>query len=329
MSTRVTQTDIARELRVSPTTVSRALDQRWAERGISSQTRSLVVSTALRLGLRHRDAVELPGNDLALVIGPVWPFHQGVFMELPNALIAAAHARGWDVRIITLPEGGSALNPRRLDGVVGALIAHMLVPEIDLLQRVFGSRPIVAVNTPTDAAVDQLVADDRGGMAMMADYLVAQGHRQAIYHTSGYELDAAVLKDRLAALETSTLAIRLHQGESSELAQELAQVRHRVDAPTVVICHSDLVANDLMTCLYELRIRVPDDLSVVAGNDSLILSRLSPPITAVHVPVVAMVQEAVALLAQRIAGDRQPARTVRLNEHLVLRASVAARHAGA
>ncbi len=326
---RVTQAQIAKVLSLSPSTVSRALNERWGALGISRATRDLVLSTITSLGFQHRASLNPVEPDVGLLIGAGWPYHLGVFMELPIALVQAANAHGWGVRILSLPDGGAGeLRPGLLAGIVGIIITHELMIDIDLLRRRLAPVPIVTVNTPTDAELDQVLADDHGGMSLMVEHLLAQGHRHAVYCTSGYEQCAAILHDRLSVVQASGLSVSCFAGEAIELARSLAQARRSgrglSDSPSVVICHSDAVATDLLARLHEVRIRVPDDISVVSGNDSLILSRLAPPVTAVYVPIKEMVHRAVDLLAERQDGDQRPRRLVRLPEHVILRGSVAA-----
>ena len=95
--------------------------------------------------------------------------------------------------------------------------------------------------------------------------------------------------------------------------------------PTVtgVFAGSDLLAAGALQLLYERRIRVPDEMSVI-GFDDTFARHLAPALTTVRQPMFKMGVEAAAL-GMRLAGvRRRQSREVWLSTDLVVRGSTAA-----
>jgi DNA-binding LacI/PurR family transcriptional regulator len=94
-------------------------------------------------------------------------------------------------------------------------------------------------------------------------------------------------------------------------------------AVTAVFAGSDLLASGALQALYERRIRVPDQASVI-GFDDTYAKHLAPPLTTVRQPMFEM-GEAAAKLALHLAGaKRRRRREVWLQTELVARSSTAA-----
>jgi LacI family transcriptional regulator len=68
---------------------------------------------------------------------------------------------------------------------------------------------------------------------------------------------------------------------------------------------------------------VPDDLSVVGFDDTILARTSTPPLTTVHQPIADIGRTAVSTLLRVSAGEPQTTQRVELSTHLVVRASTA------
>lgn len=97
------------------------------------------------------------------------------------------------------------------------------------------------------------------------------------------------------------------------------------ERPTAIFATCDILAAGVLQALYEHGLKVPQDISVV-GFDDTYASYLTPPLTTVEQPVIALGQTAARLaIAALHAGENghQP-RVERLSTRLVVRASTGA-----
>jgi LacI family transcriptional regulator len=91
--------------------------------------------------------------------------------------------------------------------------------------------------------------------------------------------------------------------------------------PTAVLVTGDVFATGVLHALHEARLRVPDDISVVSYDDML-APHLTPPLTAVALPVWEMGRAAFQLALKAIDANEE-SRIVVLPTSLNIRASTA------
>ncbi len=77
---------------------------------------------------------------------------------------------------------------------------------------------------------------------------------------------------------------------------------------TGVVCGSDLMALGAIRAVRARGLRVPEDVSAVGFDDSLLLPHTDPPLTTVRQHVEAMSRHAVSALVEEISGAPQPRR---------------------
>jgi DNA-binding LacI/PurR family transcriptional regulator len=114
--------------------------------------------------------------------------------------------------------------------------------------------------------------------------------------------------------------------KNEDAAYDAAKVLlDRADPPTGVLCFSDVLARGVMRAAEEMRVRIPEDLSVVGFDDNPLAQRMRPALTTVRQDVAEKGRAAAAALIAAIEGvqsgkARQP-RQVLLPTELVVRDS--------
>ncbi|MEQ9030596.1 MAG: LacI family DNA-binding transcriptional regulator, partial [Aggregatilineales bacterium] len=184
MKKRVTIIEVAKVAGVSPSTVSRVLNNRSGDLAISQLTQKKVEDTARRLGYEASVFAAALRTDRTDVIGAVIrdirdPFLSLLVQEIQEAAYQAkkelliGHAK-YDIqraeRILRL------MRTRLFDGVVllGDMPGDSLV--IDELSQ-YGT-PFVTVARGTQAPTPSVNVDEQAGTRMALEYLVELGHRR-------------------------------------------------------------------------------------------------------------------------------------------------------
>lgn len=95
------------------------------------------------------------------------------------------------------------------------------------------------------------------------------------------------------------------------------------DLPTAIFFASDYMAISSLSALYEKKIRVPDDISIIGISDIEESKYLSPPLTTVSIPQFEIGQIVTSTLLARIKGDNSPPKQIYVPTKLIERKSVA------
>lgn len=323
--------DVAARAGVAVNTASTILNRRpnsWA----SKETEERVFKAAAELGYRpNRAAVGLrfgKFNTIALLLADLHNPYYTVFADL---LGRAAEKRDYDLIIESwrtdLERERHCLvdvSDRQVDGVAAFLSdndPHRTFLETQTTER----RPFVAL-APTGGAplpVDSVLVEFDRGLREAVDVLFALGHRRFAFacalapgQSDGHRAEVlrGLLGERGVGGDGFHFVRCDHSIDSAYAVTQELIARPAKTRPTVLIALNDLSAIAAMRAATELRLRIPEHLSVV-GVDDIPLARFLPvALSTIAQPLDAMAEATARLLIERIdqrdAGFRPP-------EHLV------------
>jgi DNA-binding LacI/PurR family transcriptional regulator len=277
---------------------------------VSETRRRLVLEAAAELGYRpNRTAQNLARgrtDTIGVMLNDVTnPFFTGVAQGIANA--AADHHlqvlinSGW-----SKPQGEvaaiEALVDLQTDGL--ALCAPRL--PIDVVTEVAARTPVIGVSVyGSPPNLDTVGNDERRGAQVVVEHLVELGHRR-IAHVSAEQAAGGpercqAFVEAMAAAGLEPILVEGDFNYDAGLAAADALVE-LADRPTAVLAANDLVAVGVITRLTALGVRVPEELSVVGYDDTLLASVGTMPLTTVHQPRGELGRRGLDLLRSRIAG---------------------------
>ena len=146
--------------------------------------------------------------------------------------------------------------------------------------------PLLIINNHLSAEnVYSVVCDDVLGVREAVSYLVGLGHRD-IYYFMDSETPAGLAKlkgfqqgMREHGLNSDNFKkIPLSMEGGSEGFQELIINNHKVSA---VICGEDMSAVGVMKACARLKLKVPEDISIVGYNNSFLAEAATPALTSI------------------------------------------------
>jgi DNA-binding LacI/PurR family transcriptional regulator len=292
--------DIARELNISISTVSYALN--GGPRSVPEGTRALVMEKARALGYRpNRNARSLiTGRSYSIGIVPsmLGPnLALGPYFQLAlNGIINRAEEEDQDVLVFArhdvCDEGiVDDLLDGRVDGVI-FLAPPSGAASIEIIKR--GGLPHVVLGS-SDYSACSYVVDNAQGVRLGMQHLYDLGHRRIAY-MSGFKT-MSDSHTRLAAyvdfMDSRGLEVPdsyIGQGDftlggSYPAARAILAQR---PAPTAVYCANDEMAFAIQRAAHELGARVPEDLSVAGFDDNPFSSYVVPALTTVRQPISEM-----------------------------------------
>lgn len=336
----VTLKRIAKEAKVSVTTVSRVLRDRGE---ISDQTRRHVLSVAEKLRYRPnfgaRSIFTGRTDSVGVIMTSASQFDARISFGIHDSL--AEH----DFVPITL--WSSSAPAERVDHSVVLEQIHQLIDRrVDafILRPDFDSRqayiseiwerdvPLVTVDRDLlESHSDFVGTDDELGAWLAADHLLSLGHRN-IVHIAGPD-SATTGRIRRRFFEAAIAAVpdavcRTIIDESFGLDGGIVESLFRLDPmPTAVFAANDFIAANLYRKARERSLRIPEDLSVIGYADLEFASFLDPPLTTLRQDPYQLGRIAGRMAVERITQKKtgHEHRKVVLKPQLIIRASTADR----
>ncbi|WP_432483782.1 LacI family DNA-binding transcriptional regulator [Kineococcus esterisolvens] len=337
---RPTIRDIARVAGVSKASVSYALNDLP---GVSAATRERVLLAARELGWRPSAAARSLSHARAHAVGLAVARDVELLGEEPYYMRLVAGMEGVlatesvSLLMTVVPDAATAVDvlrrwwaERRVDGVVLtdllvddprlALVAELGVPAVvrggaDEALPGGAGVPTVAVS----------VEEEREPFAEVVEHLLERGHRQLARVSGPSQFQHTRRRDR-AWREVTTAALGAEQevvvaDYSARGGLEATRaLLARAQPPTAVLYDNDVMAATVVAERRLLGVRVPQDLAVVAGEDSILCRLADPSITALRRDVVADGAASARLLLDLLAG-RSPRPLLLAPRELVLRGS--------
>lgn len=332
----ITLQEIARYVKLSPSTVSKALNDYPR---VSDETKSRVIAAARELGYypmaAARDLRRRKTNRIGFSFG--FPnVDIGEFASrLITGVVATAEKAGYNILLYPLTGDQlqkltSICKTGEVDGLL-LMGSEYLVESVALLRR--EQFPFVVLNRQIDEPdVAFVTADHVTATAEAARHLIDLGHRRIAY--IGQAVLGKVHHDRIAgyrqALQAADLAVDEGLVVSASPvpgagAQLIRQLLARPEPPTAILAIHDPLAIECLQAIQALGLRVPEDVAIV-GSDNLRGSQDSrPTLTTIHPPLAEIGRQAMAGLLRRLSDNSLPPTRLVLPARLVIRESTRGR----
>jgi DNA-binding LacI/PurR family transcriptional regulator len=311
---RASQSDIAEQLGVSVSTVSRALAN---EIGISDAVRRDVQRVARMLGYKSKHPS--PGGNLdkralALVplnsaIGNLASFYHGIVEGMRSQAGEAGIAL--DVRLVNEELVTLDLVRRHVakSGVNGVILAG-IDPDEDMVRwsEETGIALVLANGADPLMRLSAVAPANFFGARMATRYLLDHGHRRILHYT--YHHRPTIRQRRLgfdAAIAecpgAEGVVVFSNEQSSRQLLANLVAGKYDV---TAVFCWNDSVAVTMIEALLGQDSPMPEGFSLIGFDDLPIAGMASPRLTTVRVDREAIGRGVVRLLAMKLEGERAP-----------------------
>lgn len=338
---KVTIDDVARRASVSKGTVSAVINEKNT---VTAETRRAVLSAMKDLNYRPRGSARNLKNASAehcigLLIRELDnPFYTAIAL----GVMEYANSKGYLVLIAS--SEGSHANEEQITrsysnkDIKGAIIAPVLegTAEIEHLFRLkMINFPFVLLETVKGIQSHVVSIDNIKAMKTAVKYLIDNGHSK-ILHLAGprhashtYErIDGfrrAFSESHFACSNDMIISTGAHFEDGYRKCLEYFREKCPDQFPTAIVCYNDLVALGAIAALTEMKIKIPEDVSVV-GNDDITFTRNIPvPLTTIRAPMYELGKKAAGILIGAIeAQEPMPIEKVVMDAEFVVRKSTRA-----
>lgn len=315
MKKRVTLKDIAEELNVSVTTISKAINN---HPDISTVRRQQVIELLEKRNyIPNYMAKNLRGFDskfIGLIVSDnTNPYYAMAIKGVESVL----SKHGFFTLIFNTNEQISTecnfVREMLGIGIAGVLITPAMgnTESLDILSS--NSIPYVCLHRyASKGKGPYVVADDVEAAYLGTKYLLEKYKRPVILINASRVISTAQnrFEGYCKALSEEGLAFNpelvienvITQSQGYETAKELIKkVRKNIS----IICYSDYVATGVIMCLIESNIRIPQDITLVGIDGISMFSYIYPGLTTVHLPKFELGAIGAELLLNLINGQKE------------------------
>ena len=311
----VTLKDIARELNISTSTVSRALKN---HEDISTHTKKLVHELAKKLDYQPNTiALSLrksQTNTIGVIIPEIVHFF---FSTVINGIEEVADKNGYNILLCQSNESfakevadSKALINSRVDGMLISCArettsnAHLE----DIYKR---GIPLVFFDRFYDGIpANRVLVDDLDGARNAVLHLVDQGYKR-IAHLAGPKglpISSNRLNGYKEALKSSNIPfdenlVKYHSANLEHVEDGYLKTKELLDLenpPDAIFAYQDLHAIGAMKAVKEKGLAIPDDFGLVGFSDWQMSSYIDPPLTSVSQFGYKMGMEAAKMVIEQI-----------------------------
>ncbi len=323
--------DVAQASGFSVCTVSKALSGKGSLR---DETRKRILEVVDEIGYHpNRLAVSLKTgrtNTLALIVPDVTNTY---FPRLEQYVEKYASQRGYMVILCNAANSYerekkfmTELSRGRVDGVI-------VVPSTPRHEHIMklgeSGIPYVYVNRYFEDDIDRcILANNEEGGYECVSYLLDAGFTrigavfqsfQNISYAERYQGMERAFKERGLRIDKSLIAFDVDDLEHAQ--KKIERILKRPKPPQAVFAGNDMLALNVYQLAYGAGMRLPDDLSVVGYDDSILADKLYPRLTSYYQPAKESARVAIDRIMSELNGESMEPIPV-LRGHLVERGSV-------
>ena len=313
---RVTIKDIARELGISPSTVSKALK---GHPDISSETKKAVRELVERWNYKP-DPIALSlkvgqGRTIGVIMPEIVHYF---FSTVISGIEDIAYDSGYNVMFCQSNESYErevkaveTLLNSRVDGILVSL--SKVTSDYDHFRKIIKTGiPLVFFDRIcAELETDRVIVDDEQGAFDAAEHLIKTGCKNII-HLSGPQ-NLLISKNRkdgfLRALKEHNLPAHDDLIINCDTAEEarvvVPELLKRSSRPDGIFAVNDLTAAEAMKIVKLSGYKVPDDISIIGFTSGMISDLTDPPLTSVQQHGYIVGKEAVSLLISNLENRKE------------------------
>jgi LacI family transcriptional regulator len=335
MKKKISIHDIARELKLSATTISFVLNGKAEEKKISEDVRKKVSDYIKKVGFQPNLIAKSLRTGKTNVIGMlVEDLSDPFFSSISRRVETIAYDHKYKIFFASTEndtEKTKALikvfRERQVDGYIMAPPSG-IEDEINALMDdnvpvILFDRYLPSLNTST------VIIDNFSGAYQAVKHLRENGFSNIAFITLNSEQTQmhARLQGYLKAIEESgdgpivqKLPCQLSHQPSAEIMQEFIKQHDKVDA---IIFATNYLAISGLIAIKDLGLAIPDDIAVIGFDDNSHFNLFTPSITAVAQPIKEIAEEVVQQLLNALSNERESKirRMVTLPVKLIVRNS--------
>lgn len=318
MKAHITIKDLARELNISPSTISRALKD---HPDISPETKRVVKALAEKLNYRPNLIAQGLRKSKTNTIGVIIPeFIHFFFSTIVSGIEDVAYSKGYNVILCQSAEkferevtDTKALWNSRVDGMLVSISKE--TTEYKHFQELLDEElPIVFFDRVTNELdASQVIVDDYLGAFNAVEHLISKGCKKIVHLAGPKNLD--ISKNRLNGYKDclekhhikfdDNLVVRCPEGNYEESKRFTNILLNNTKGIDGVFGCNDMAALGAILAVKEKGIKIPDEIKIIGFSDWQLSNLIEPRLSTVSQAGFEMGQAAATILIDEIETDRE------------------------
>lgn len=320
--------DIANELNITPSTVSRALN---GKKGVSRALAQKIVSYCNEKGYRKNSVAQSLITKKTHLIGFVIPdITSRYYSFVVKGVNTYLESHGYSVILCNANRNAEnekhyldLLQSRQVDGI---LIISLTATEKELLEISENGTPVVQIDNNITPLLSAVVNDNYRGASLLFEHMVSLGCRK-IACLMGRRENQTTIDRRRGFLDVmkahnidvdENLILYIDTTEEEAYKSAPLLLKHKPDS---IFAINDMVALGVLRYCLDHNIKVPEDIRLAGYDDIDIAKLIHVPLTTVHQLKTTLGKAAAKLILQEIENPQDPHQVITLIPHLVARAS--------
>lgn len=327
--------DVAREAGVSITTVSRVLNNNYP---VKQETRVKIEEAIKRLNYRPNAMARSLITKKTSMLGVIVPGITNLFFPtIVEAIEDISKGKGYSISLCNT--GGE---PEEETKLVGELIAKqvdgiiVIDPNMGNLHKGFYDKiskttPVIIVSgAPYGSKCNFVCYDEEVGTIEAFNYLLSLKHDKIAFvrgHSSfSYDIKEKIYRNIIEKEEFHyEKVINVGKGNSIEVVEKTADIIEKLliseERPTAIFACNDLMAVGVINACNKLKIKVPEQISIIGFDNTLLSNITQPKLTTVDLNMKEIGHASALELISLIGNETQGRKKVILDTRLVVRES--------
>lgn len=298
-------TDVAELAGVSPTTVSRVINNKGY---LSGKTKQKVQEAMKTLGYKPNNLARGLQGKSAQLIGLIFPNISNIFYsELIEYLEIELFKHGYKVIICNSQNDPAKereyiemLEANQVDGIISS--SHNL--GIDDYERV--AAPIIAFDRNLAPNIPIISSDNFEGGKLAAKTLQKNGCQNIIMITGNDNTDSPT------GLRALGFSFQIPEGKIFKVPNSLSTIRREMEIKSIIASNKpdgifvsdDLTAILTMKIAHQLEMKIPDNLKIIGYDGTSFIENFFPQLTTIRQPIDEIANLIVDVLLKKIKGEK-------------------------
>lgn len=327
---RVTIKDVAEYAEVAVSTVSRVINN---QDRVSSETRERVLSAIRTLGyVKNNLAASIKTGKTRFIVVVVPEIRNEFYSAVIQGAESVISKKGYFSLVYTTDETYSkeqAVFEGELNHLIDGIILTPSQSDFNLYSN--NSKPMVFIDRIVpESKVPSICVDNYKGIRLLMDELFNHGHKKIAIIVGPLQFNIGI--DRLRAykdaLSEKNIPLRQEYIRTGEWFEEdgyrlTERLLELSDPPTAIVATNNLLGIGCAECIYDKKLIIGKDISIVSFDDSVVARYLSPGITCIKRPTYEMGVIGANLLLEMIEEKDMEIANKVLDITLVKRGSIA------